>query len=78
MGKARIKTAAQWLVGLLTREALREVLHWVFNLLKQVVLILWPLENLPLGGGDRKFNDNGVIRSRSVGRLWLQRSPTGP
>lgn len=51
MGKARIKTAAQWLVGLLTREALREVLHWVFNLLKQVVLILWPLENLPLGGG---------------------------
>ena len=35
MSKARIKTAAQWLVELLAREALREALHWVLNLLKQ-------------------------------------------
>ena len=35
MSKARIKTAAQWLVELLAHEALREALHWVLNLLKQ-------------------------------------------
>ena len=35
MSKSRIKTAAQWLVELLAREALRAALHWVLNLLKQ-------------------------------------------
>ena len=35
MSKVRIKTAAQWLVELLAREALRAGLHWVLNLLKQ-------------------------------------------
>jgi len=35
MSKARIKTAAQWWVELLAREALRAALHWVLNLLKQ-------------------------------------------
>ena len=35
MSKARIKTAAQWLVELLARAALRAALHWVLNLLKQ-------------------------------------------
>ncbi len=35
MSKIRIKTAAQWLVELLAREALRAALHWVLNLLKQ-------------------------------------------
>ena len=35
MNQARIKTAAQWLVELLAREALRAALHWIFNILKQ-------------------------------------------
>jgi hypothetical protein len=35
MNKVRLKTAAQWLVELLAREALRAALHWVLNLLKQ-------------------------------------------
>ena len=35
MSKVRIKTAAQWLVELLAREALRAALHWVLNLIKQ-------------------------------------------
>jgi len=35
MSKTLIKTAAQWWVELLAREALRAALHWVLNLLKQ-------------------------------------------
>ncbi len=35
MNKVRLKTAAQWLVELLARKALRAALHWVLNLLKQ-------------------------------------------
>jgi len=35
MNKVRLKTAAQWLVELLAREARRAALHWVLNLLKQ-------------------------------------------